>query len=263
MNDNLTALHADMRLGRKEARPEDHGRALKLSAFVGEDLPEPPRDVDYLSPMSSIPMLVNDRIGDCVIVAIMHLIQSVTAVMGREVVFTDKQAKRAYAAITGWIEAEPETDQGTNLFDALTHWKRDPSLFGGVELEGWASVGKKDWVLQQQGLRLMGGLLNGYDLPLVTQRQDTWQVEMGAGDEQIRPGGWGGHCTHTARRFYRADGRPFRKDTTWGEAKNVTPRYVGAYGAECVVALIKDWEPPNVKGFDGQRFLQAIREHGK
>jgi hypothetical protein len=252
---NLTADHADRKLGRAPARARDFARVLRLHDFTTEELPDPPAQLDYLSAMSRVDELGNDVAGDCVVAAGMHLAQSVTAVMGRERVFTTDEALRTYGILGGW----PARDEGLNMFDTAAEWQRDPSLFGDVEILGICSIDITSWRKVQQGVWLLGGLLLGFDLPKVTQRQERWQLEM-LPDEQVRIGGWGGHAVHGGRRIYGADGLPAFGITTWGRVKDATSAYADVYGAECIGLLFKGWEPPNTKGFDADRLLRAMQE---
>ncbi len=256
---NLNSDYTGFKLGRHPARLSDHMRSVKLGDFIGEALPEPPRDVDHLSPMTSIPMLGNDRYGDCVIAGIAHYAQSVSATMGRERIYTEDQVLDVYSAVTGFDRNDPSTDLGTNMYQAMTWWLKNG--FYGVEIEGFASVDAHDWKKLQQAMWLMGGCLFGVDLPLVAQRQDVWRLEMGVGDDQVQVGGWGGHCVAAHRRRFSEMGRPIVTVSTWGAAKDVTSSFVDCgYVEEAFCPLIKGWVPPNVPGFDRDALLRAMKE---
>lgn len=254
---NLSVDRSGFRLGRTPVKPEQAAKALRLSAFTSDELPMPPREVDYLAPMGEIGMLGNDRFGCCVFAGMAHLAQSVSAVMGAKYEPAEGEVLDAYSTVTGFRQDDPDTDLGTNLLEALTWWKRN--RFCGVEIEGFAKVDHDDWRKTQQGLWLFGGVLDGADLPLIAQRQKKWRVEVGHADDQVRPGGWGGHCYAGHRRIFDVYQRPEMETSNWGDVTAITGAWNDAYVAERYVVLAKGWTPPNAPGFDRDRLLQAMR----
>lgn len=258
--DNLSrvVLHDGVKLGRAPAKVEH--RAPRLKAFLGPELPEPPREIDYLAPMTSIPMLANDRYGDCVIAAIAHLIQSMTASQGRERVFTDDEVLEVYSGVTGFRRDDPDTDLGTNIYEALTWVKRHG--FHGFEVLGFGKVSGQRWREQRLATGLFGGSLVGADLPLVARRQLTWRLEMGQGDDDLAAGGWGGHAFANHRVVLDDRDRPFFTCSTWGEEKGITSSFWDAgYVPEAWFLVLEGWEPPAWagKGFDADGLLEAMK----
>lgn len=249
-----------MRLGRAAHDPEQLAKVYSLATAIDDDvIPEPAEDVGCGRFMTSTPLLGNDEAGDCVVVTICHFIQAVTAAMGRERTFTRAEALAIYRELSGW-DGSPETDTGLNMYAVLTRWMKDSGLFGGVKLWGIASIDLKDWRRVQQGVQFFGGVLCGWDLPLVSQHQVKWRVEMGAGDEKIKRGGWGGHATFGGDRVLVPGGRPLLKVRTWGGEKDTTSSYSDGYGAEGYIGVIDGWEPPDVPGFDRDRLMRALKE---
>lgn len=255
-NENLTVDRSGMRLGRARSKAEHAGKALKLGAFVDEEaIPEPPRDVDHLSPMSRIDMLGNDVKANCVPVGGAHCIQSVSAILGMERRFSEGEVDEVYRAVN---PDDPEMVFGTNMFEFMSWWKANG--FHGVEIEGFVSVDATNWKKLQQAIWLMGGCLFGVALPLVAKRQRVWRMEIAHPPEETQAGTWGGHCAHGARRRFADNGRPIVTVTTWGGATDVMSSFADPYIEEAFCPLIKGWEPPDAPGFDRDRLLRAMRE---
>ena len=253
--------HSGMRLGRKPSRPEDLARVPRVSAILGAAgsvLPELPAEIDHLSCKSRIDMLGNDVAGDCMYAALAHHIQSQTAQMGAERLFTTEEVLAMYSRDTGYNPDDPSTDNGASMFDALTAAVKHG--FAGVELEGFALVDGTDFRKCHEGLLIGGGLLWGVDLPLIAKQQNRWRAEIGAGDDLVRPGGWGGHAVHQGYSIMGFDGLSTEKVTTWGAAKPVDQTFRdGGYIGEVYVAWIKGFAP-KIADFDHARFLAGIRE---
>lgn len=255
---NLTANHGGMRLGRRPPKVEHKDRFPNLGAFLVEDeLPEPPAVIDYLSGMSSIGMLGNNKVGNCVEAGILHHIQSLSVAMGKERVPSEGEALELYRQIAGYDWRDPSTDQGTNMVEAMLWWQAH-GVFGW-EIEGFVCVDPRNWRKRRQAMWLLGGVLWGVALPNVARRQVQWRVEMGLPDDQLEPGGWGGHCVSDHKSVLTANGRPDDTVETWGGTKDVTGTWDDVYGVECYAVLLKGWTPPNVRGFDRDALLRAMK----
>lgn len=257
---NLTVDHSAMRLGRTPSRPEDLARVPRVSAILADadPIPPPPPTIDYLSCMSRIDMLGNDFAGDCFYAALAHLIQAQTALMGKERVFTVDEVIAMYSRDTGYVRGDDSTDNGTNMYDGLTAVVQKG--FCEIQLEGFALVDGTSFTKCHEGIYVGGGLLWGVDLPLAAQRQNRWRLEIGLGDEQNTPGGWGGHAVQQAKSIVLPSGLSDETITTWGAPKPVdqTFRDNGCV-SEVYVAWIKGFVPP-IAGFDHARFLAGIKE---
>lgn len=256
--DNLTADHSGMKLGLQPFLPRYAGAALKLDDFITPEIKDLDAEVDNLSCMSSTPLLSNDVIGLCVYASGGHLTQAVTARMGRERVPHDEEVIEAYSKGTGYVRGQPETDRGARLYEFLKDWQRDGYL--GVEIEGFCLVNPRSWRKMQLAIRLFGGILQGADLPLIAERQNVWQLEMGQGDELIEPGRWGGHAYAGLRRKYEYS-KPVIDSITWGGIKRSRHTFSDAgYVREAWAVLFKGWTPPNTPGFDRDRLLNVMRQ---
>jgi hypothetical protein len=256
---NLTADHGGMRLGRHASRPEDLARVPRVSALLDDaPLPEAPPIIDNLSCLSRIDMQGNNKAGDCFYAALAKLIQTQTAIMGNERIFTEAEVLAMYSRDTGYVPGDESTDNGTNMYDGLQACVKHG--FCDVQLEGFALVDATNFRKCHQALWIGGALLWGVDLPLVAKRQHRWRLEMGAGDEEIAPGGWGGHAVSQAKSVIGPSGLSDETVLTWGAPLGVDQTFRDCgYVAEVYVAWIKGFAP-NIPGFDHARFLSGIRE---
>lgn len=255
---NLTVDHGGMRLGRTPSRPEDLARVPRVSTILGEALPDLPKEIDHFAGMTHLDdVLGNNEYGDCFYVAIASLIQSQTAIMGKERVFTTDEVLAMYSRDTGFNRNDPSTDNGANMFDGLTSIVQKG--FCEVQVEGFALVDGTDFYKCHEGLLIGGGLLWGVDLPLIAQRQKRWRTEIGEGDEANRPGGWGGHAVQQGYSLVTDFGLSEERVRTWGTKKPVAQSFRdGGCVSEVFVAWIKGFAP-KIPGFDHQRFLDGIK----
>ena len=110
-------------------------------------------------------VLANDRIGLCVIAAILHHIEMARAIRGQSVTFTDEQAIALYTEITGYDPAQTDdegnnpTDNGTAWTDALDYWMKNGVY--GEKILGWAAIDYSDPVKLNQAIDIFGAALIG------------------------------------------------------------------------------------------------------
>src|SRR4051812_38110220 len=108
----MPANHSAMRLGKQAPKHDD--RTLKLAKYlVPENLPPPPDFVDYSQKLSDIPLLLNDKLGDCTIAAVLHMQSVFCSNSGRPFKITDEEALEAYSRICGYDpkQTDPKTDE--------------------------------------------------------------------------------------------------------------------------------------------------------
>ena len=110
-----------MKLG-KQAATIDH-RDLTLDQVVGPDgLKEAPPGFGHWPRVTvQWQMLGNDTVGDCVFAGGDHETMLWNADGGRQVPFTAQTAISDYSAVTGYNPNDPNSDQGTNVRDALKY----------------------------------------------------------------------------------------------------------------------------------------------
>lgn len=234
------------RLG-KEAKKEDpHGRTLQLAKYLDASVlaPAPPQ-AHWSVGVKPWGMALNDKIGDCVIAAQKHTVQCWTSAAGREVDLTDNDVLHTYEAITGYNPANPSSDQGTNILDAMNYWRRVG--IGGHKIGAFAEVNWQNQALVQDAIYyFIGGLELGVQLPISAQRMGThWTMPSNTRGSNA-PGSWGGHGIVGVD--YDRYGVTV---VSWGQLIKVDWRFFFTYFDEAYVALSQDF----IKAATGKTYL--------
>lgn len=105
--------------GKKPFVPDD--RDFKFAAYKTAALPTVPTTWGYdnIYPKNGWGMLGNDEYGDCVWAGACHEHMLMNLVAGHPVTFTTADALAAYSAVTGFTPNDPQSDQGTDVRQAL------------------------------------------------------------------------------------------------------------------------------------------------
>lgn len=142
-----------MKFGKKPAKRLR--RSLALSSYMDMGQVAYPAKMAWERPID-YGMLANDSVGDCVIAGHYHLRMNWRAVAqaGNPLTVTDQQALTDYSAITGYNPADPNTDQGTNMTDALAYYK---DQYATLDLQNVEQV--------KASIFLFGGVLIGFNVP--------------------------------------------------------------------------------------------------
>lgn len=155
-------------------------RTLQLDDYVALDaLPPIPAAQDWGAKVSTLPMLLNDQLGDCAEAAQLHIIQTETANAGTEIVATDADAQAAYTEEAGYNPADPSTDLGTDLLTLLNDWRTIGVNVGGVnhKIGAYAQIPVGNSQLICAAAYLFGPLYLGVSLPpAVTDALNRGQV---------------------------------------------------------------------------------------
>lgn len=208
-------------------------RDLKLARYLTSALPAPPAHVAWQQHVADFPMLLNDRIGDCVIAGMLHQ-QQVWAAAADNPTFTptDAQALAMYRAITGYNPSDPSTDQGTDPRDALRYWQNTGAA--GHKIVAYASVKPTDHPTVKTAINLFGGLGVCLNLPAYAETEHgKWLLKHGAGSA---PGSWGGHWVCATG--YDRHGIQL---ITWGEIWTLTWGFLDRYCDGLFAAISPDW----------------------
>ena len=98
-------------------------------------------------------MMDNDRVGDCEIARMGHMLMNVTAHTGKMVVPSDEEVIQVYSAITGYdpSKTQPDgsnpTDNGANTEDVMNYWQN--TGIAGHKIAGWVKVASSQEAIQQ------------------------------------------------------------------------------------------------------------------
>ena len=153
------------KLGR--TRPISRGPRYSLHNYLMRSIAPPPATCDYTKPAASALANIydNDKLGDCVIAGIAHVVGVLTGGSGTEYIFTDQQIIALYSAIGGYNPKDPSTDQGCDEVTALNYWENNGAPAGSHRIAGWLSVNAADPSEYRTALWLFENLYFGFELP--------------------------------------------------------------------------------------------------
>jgi len=252
-----------MKLGKLPFDSDD--RDLKLEVFVDRTaMPTPPNDFGHYDDIaeSSLGMLGNDRVGDCVFAGAAHE----TMILGREgghaPTFSDESVLSDYSAVTGYVEGDESTDRGTEVRAAMKYRRATGVLDAHGRrhhIGAYLRLKPKDLDQIAQAAYVFGVVGVGIEFPGSAMQQfdagEPWSVVEGA---QID----GGHYVPIVG---RKDGDLLC--VTWGRVQPVTPEFLTTYCDEAwafVSASVLDGVGESPEGLSIESLRAALGQiaHG-
>lgn len=225
-----------MRLGRVKPSAEHRKRALPLRAYLPQGLPPAPLEVDHTDGVK-YGLYRNDSLGDCTCAALANFHATAAMREGRIVSFSDDDVVAYYLALTGGA------DDGLCEVDVLSRAQAQGfPLSGAHRLAAWVRIDPGDLEAIKNSVALFHAVYVGAELPLSSQREDTWD-SVGLLDNTDAPGSWGGHALISAR--YDSIGPTF---VTWGREQRATWAWWKTYCDEAYALL--DAERAQAAGVD-------------
>ncbi len=243
-------------LGKKKAK---YLRGLPAMGKYTLHMEKSPPEADYTGGLTNIGQMGNDKLGDCTCAAVGHAIQTWTGMTDKaDTILSDKAIVDLYAKTCGYVDGDPNTDNGGVAADVLSYWYKNP--IEGHSLSGFAAIRPGNRATARDAIFLFGVAYIGVQLPLAAQSGE-WDVSP---DDHLKgdkaPGSWGGHAIPLVA---------YDKDSltciTWGALKKMSWAWLDAYMDEGFGLLSKDWinssgcAPP---GFDFATLaadMQSIR----
>lgn len=210
-------------------------------AAVNSMLPISPLRVDDLTAVAQqpggFPWYGNNDIGDCVFAAIGHAIQVFTLLGQKtEVTVADQAILDAYSAVTGWNPANPSTDRGTVIQDALNYWRTVG--IAGHRVDAFAQVPLHDRALVEAALNLFGVAIIGVRLPRSAQDQfahhEQWTVVDGSPD-------LGGHCVLAGAYQQLSSTDVVPEVVTWADLQSISDEWWEENVDEMWVVFTHEW----------------------
>jgi len=222
------------KLGRRLS-PHDRRTLWFWDYFNRPTLPPAPASCDWTKAVAwPWGMMANDTVGDCVLAAAGHLIESWTYNAGDPYVPPDAAILAAYSAITGYNPADPSTDIGTDPLSALKYWRA--TGISGHQIGAFAATNAKRQEQIQQAIYLFGGSFLSFALPAAAQGLAAWDIPQGTAPEgQWEPGSWGGH--EVCAVGYSPAGVTV---ITWGAPLLVSWNFLATYCDESYAVLSND-----------------------
>jgi hypothetical protein len=233
----VTVTFRGGRLPNDPAKPR-----LKLGHFLTATAYSPPPAANWDGKVSAFDVLGNDAVGDCALAAQSHALQTWTANAGTEVTPTTEDTLRAYSEVTGYDPADPSTDQGTVMQDALAYWRRTGMPIGGTrhKILAFAEVDHRNPVELDAAIALFGEVLLGLSFPASAMdafnQNEPWDVWEDDGGIE------GGHAVCSARYdTYTGTWRVI----TWGREQEATAAFFSKYLDEAWCAISPEWIAAN------------------
>lgn len=187
-----------MRLGKKA--PFFHPFTPKFASLLPATLVPPPASMDYTGRVHNWPIMLNDRLGDCAIATVGHLIELYTSyTKPSPVIMTDQEIVSMYSAVGGYNPDDPSTDQGCVISEVLNYWlnqgAQTPSYLD--KIAGYARINVNDPCELKYALWWFGGVYIGVNLPKAWQTTTSWSMLPDTSGNNA-PGSWGGHAIPVA-----------------------------------------------------------------
>lgn len=246
---------AHLKLGRGPVKHDK--RTLRMLAYVTAKLPAPPA---ALAPptVKSWPMFGNDRLGDCTIAAIGHMIQAWTAAIGALKTLSLTVIKRVY-----WLTGTPPaktgvpggpTDDGRSELDILNYFRK--TGVGGHRILAFTKFPAVRDDQMRTAVWLFGGAYLGLAMPLTAQTQKVWDVVGNGHSGPSAPGSWGGHAVNAVG--YTDQGVIV---VTWGALMLVTWAFIDTYCDEAYALVSQDFvgTKGTPAGFNLQQLLADVK----
>ena len=220
------------KFGRK--RPVARGPRLRLKNYLTRSLAAPPASCDYTKPASKAlsEMYGNDKLGDCVIAGMAHVVGVLTGGADpRPFLYKEQQIIELYSAIGGYVPGNESTDNGCDMQTALSYWENNGAMppqankpaADAHRIAGWVAVDGTNPEEFRTALWLFENLYFGMELPdawihpTPSASNFTWDVAGPPVQEN-------GHCV--AGVGYNAKGVTI---DTWGMTGLLTDAAIAKY----------------------------------
>jgi hypothetical protein len=250
---------APRRLGRRPVRHDP--RTLHLIDYLlHRELPEPPASADWLSKVTTWPMMLNDRLGCCTCAAAGHMIEAWTAYgQHAEATVTDDQVLTAYEAVSGYDPSTGEGDNGAVELDVLRYWRKHG--IAGHRIGAFVKVDHRDHTEVKQAISIFGGIYTGFEVSQSAMDQNkagqVWDRSRTRAGRAIL----GGHAVPVAA--YDADGLTC---VTWGATQRMTWDFFDDYFTEAYAVITDDFLDPKTgldpAGLDTKALLEDLAALG-
>lgn len=193
---------------------------------------EPPPRADWFADCPADgDMLGNDRIGDCVPVAMLRAVQIRRAnAWGDAWRPTTEEAEDLYTTLSGW----PAQDDGTDTAKAMAWWaSKGIHTQQAFDVVRWVTVAPNATRHLQLAIAHTGPVQATLALPLSAEDTTTWaQPPLAIGADPL----WGYH--RVVLGAYDGDYLVCR---TWGKDVVVHPEWWRRYAVACDVTLSRQW----------------------
>jgi hypothetical protein len=174
-------------------------------------------------------MLGNDKVGDCVQAGFAHQAMISSKLGGDSEEFTEEDVIKVYGEITGYNPADPNTDQGTSVRQALSYWRKTGILTADGErhqIGAYIQILPKDWEQLMSAAYTFSSVGIGWNVPTTIWDQWDNREPFDVVDENAKIEG--GHYTLVTGRT----GMTIGGMVTWGARKSFTKDFYEMYNDE-------------------------------
>ena len=217
-----------------------HARAVLQGAYTGNV----PASVDWFTGVS-LPMDLNDAIGDCTIADEAHAVGIFTAKgQGTEVVLSNSDVLKVYERVSGYNPGNPQTDVGCVIQDVLNDWRKIGIGSPAHQILAFFQVDYTDPVEMRACTWLFLGVTLGVNLPQSAMDAfnagQTWDYVPTANNRIV-----GGHDVRIVG--YNTDGT--WQLATWGTVVKATWAWIQRFAEEAWAQadpeIVKNHAAPN------------------
>lgn len=223
------------KLGKLAPHPESTHPRVKLRDHLTGATPAVPQLVDWASRVTSWPMYLNDRLGDCTCAGVGHMIQAWTAYAGAEVTLPDSDILSLYEAVSGYNPTTGANDNGAVEQDVL-QYLHDTGV-AGHKVVAFAQVDHTNRTEVKTALDLFGSVYLGIQCPESAQSQfaagQPWSYVPGSPID-------GGHAIV----LQKMDDANYYI-VSWGALIEMEPAFWENYVDEAWVVVTDDWLSKN------------------
>jgi hypothetical protein len=173
-------------------------------------------------------MLGNDQYGDCVWAGSCHEHELWTMLGGDPAEFTEQNALDAYTAVTGFDPNDPNTDQGTDMRNAI-NYRRTTGITDSTgkihKIGGFCALEPGNYTQLLQALHIFDSVAIGFEVPASAMDQfnagKIWSIVPGSPIE-------GGHYVPCVAR----PGHLLIDVVTWAKTQGMTQAFYHKYNDE-------------------------------
>lgn len=215
-----------------------HPRMYARDILTGSYSGAVPAVVDWHTNVS-LPMDLNDSLGDCTIADIAHAVGVFTFFgQGAEVVVSSADVLTVYERVGGYRPGNPATDRGCVIQDVLNDWRK--TGIAGHQILAFFQVNYTNLAELKACTWLFGGVTLGVNFPQSGMDQFSagvlWDFSSSANNTII-----GGHDI----RLLGVDATGMMYVATWGTIQKMTPAWLAHFCEEAWAQADGEWVKNN------------------
>ncbi len=238
-------------------------RNIQLKAILVPTVVPPfPIEADYTTGISTFPMFKNNVWGCCVVAAIFHAIQVMTANSGNMLLATDDDVETLYKILCPGFDPNAPldadgnnpTDKGVVMLDAMNYWRTKGVMVAGTlhKIDAFVEIDPSNTDEWRISMHEFGCFLFGINLPKSAEKQFDaglpWSIVQGSPS-------LGGHAL-VSPKYDPARVAPI----TWGREQPADQTFVLANIDEAYAVLAGvDWADNSPSAIDKAALQGALK----